>query len=122
MTSDTTKFKQQVGRSSADIMAVEVDAYDVHAFMETSFFLPRDVLEHKDWEVSSIQRISGDSFYNRYTEAGDLVVNVHCLENYQLLGRAKWVAISERRHKKFGTLYTVAKIWYGSNSEGVSSK
>lgn len=102
-------FKRGAKTSSSIMTGGELTPVQVQMFMETSFYLPVDVLKRKDWHVLPIQVITGEQFQQAY---GD-VANVHCIEDYHLLKNAQFVAVSTRRQNFSREYFHVAKIWYG---------
>lgn len=96
-------------RGSSSIMAEDVTPAQVAQFMQTSFYLPVDILKHPEWVVDKIQVISGEHF-NQYLRN---IPNLHCLESEELLAGSNHVAISHRFNVKTGDSFIVAKIWYG---------
>lgn len=97
-------------KTSSSIMAGVLTDDQIRQFMETSFYLPIDVLKHPDWEVRPIFVITGEDF----KKLGYHLTS-HCLEDYRLLKAAQFVAVSTRVSRKDRRLiYHVAKIWYGS--------
>lgn len=78
-------------------------------FMRTSFYLPTDVLQNKEWVVYPIIVIAGSTFWINYDSE---MKELHCLEDYDLLCKAQWVGISERVRKSDNKMFSVAKIWY----------
>lgn len=96
-------------KTSSSLMATD-SPEQVQQFMETSFYLPVDVLKNRDWQVFSINVISGKRFSEKFYKDEP---NLRCVEDYDLLCAAQFVAISTRRNLKTRTYYYVVKLWYG---------
>lgn len=98
-------------RGASSIMEGEVTPEQVERFMETSFYLPVDILKSKHWLVLPIKVMTGKEFEARLGTAD--YKHLHCVEDVNLLTGASFVAVSIRRHKS-GLTTAVAKIWYGA--------
>lgn len=97
-------------RGSSSIMVEDVTPQQVRQFMETSFYLPVDILKHPEWVVDKIKVISGEEF-SMHLQGFKWV---HCFEDAELLAASQFVAISHRYNIKSKESFTVAKIWYGA--------
>lgn len=102
-------------RDSSTVLTGKITPAQVRQFMETSFYLPVDVLKDKKWYVAPIDVMTGDEFRLLYN--GLIAYNIHCMEDWELLVSAKHVAVSERRNKQNGARYYVCKIWYGKEPQ-----
>lgn len=102
-------------KNASSIMEGEVTPLEVQRFMETSFYLPVDILKDRDWHVFPIRVITGEEFKTFADvvtlRAGDFL---HCVEDKELLFKAQFVALSTRRRAFTRQVRHVAKIWYGA--------
>ena len=99
-------------KTSSSIMEGEVTPLEVQRFMETSFYLPVDILKSHDWHVFPITVVSGARF-KELVDANSRGY-FHFVEDKELLFKAQFVAISTRRKIYTRQPFHVCKIWYGA--------
>lgn len=99
-------------RNSSSLMSEELTPLQIQQFMETSFYLPIDVLQNRGWHVFGISVMTGEKFkqFMDYATSGSF----HCVEDKELLFKANYVAVSARRKQFTQKHYYVCKIWYGA--------
>lgn len=102
-------------KNSSSIMEGEITPLQVQKFMETSFYLPVDVLKDRDWQVFPITVMTGERFKKFYGFATKSTF--HCMEDKELLFAAQFVAVSTRRRAYQNNFFHVAKIWYGKEPQ-----
>lgn len=99
-------------KTSSSLIEGEVTPLEVQRFMETSFYLPVDILKNSDWYVSPITVVSGARF-KELVDANNHSY-FHFVEDKELLFKAQFVAISTRRKNYTRRTFHVCKIWYGA--------
>lgn len=102
-------------KGSSSIMTEEITPLQVQKFMETSFYLPVDVLKNRDWHVYPITVMTGEKFRKFHGFATKSTF--HCMEDKELLFAAQFVAVSSRRRAYQNSFCHVAKIWYGKEPQ-----
>lgn len=114
----TWKGQSAVTSSVYDILDMPALPLSVESIteklMESSFFLPLDILAVESYKVSPIFVLNGHDFAKLYDQLVD-ESSIHCDCDYFLLAYAKSVGVSLRINKKTGQRHTVLKLWYGKN-------
>lgn len=89
------------------------------SLIETSFFLPPEVLANKQFVISPLMVLDQKSFaeFIEYmnTTVPDTQWEMKCDVHYFLLAHAKNIGISIRWDMKTQKIYIVCKLWYGVN-------
>lgn len=83
--------------------------------IESSFFLPNDILRNKSYRVSPIACLELADFAVFYEIISEMEnVKIHSDTKYQLLAYAKFIGISARKDFTTGVIHIVLKLWYGN--------
>lgn len=102
-----------------DVLAIPAGESQIatELLIQSSFFLPQEILSNKDYKISPIYCLTAADFTRVFLHAtmqeelGNL--KMHCDCAWALLAYARYIGVSARKNLATGKIVLVIKIWYG---------